>query len=105
MSPTRSRGGPVEELYRHIYWQSWRTLSEPARTLLQAMPLVAESGGEPAYLQAISGLDEEDFWPALSQLRSRSLLEVRGTLEEKRYGVHRLTETFVRTEVVHWPEA
>ncbi|MDX1663356.1 MAG: NB-ARC domain-containing protein [Candidatus Promineifilaceae bacterium] len=99
---TRSRSGPVEELYRHIYWQSWRTLSEPARTLLQAMPLVSESGGEPEYLQAISGLDEEAFWPALSELRSRSLLEVRGTLADKRYGVHRLTETFVRTEIIHW---
>lgn len=101
---TRSRSGPVEELYRHIYWQTWRTLSEPARTLLQVMPLVAESGGEPAYLQAISGLDEETFWPALGQLRSRSLLEVRGTLADKRYGVHRLTETFVRREIIHWTE-
>lgn len=100
----QSRSGPVEALYHHIYRQTWRTLSEPARTLLQAMPLVAESGGEPAYLQAISGLDEEAFWPALAQLRSRSLLEVRGTLADKRYGVHRLTETFVRTEIIHWAE-
>lgn len=100
----RSPRGPVEDLYRHIYWQTWRTLGEPARTLLQAMPLVAESGGDAAYLQAISGLDANAFWPALQELRSRSLLEVRGTLEEKRYGIHRLTETFVRTEIIHWPE-
>jgi hypothetical protein len=99
-----SRTEPVEELYRHIYWQTWRTLSAPARTLLQAMPLVAESGGEADYLQTISGLDDDNFWSALQQLRSRSLLEVRGTLDEKRYGVHRLTETFVRTEIVRWPE-
>jgi hypothetical protein len=99
-----SRGGAVEELYRHIYWQTWRTLSEPARRLLQAMPLVAESGGEPDYLKALSQLDDDSFWSALQQLRSRSLLEVRGTLAEKRYGIHRLTETFVRTEIVHWHE-
>lgn len=99
-----SPAGPVEALYRHIYWQSWRTLGEPARALLQAMPLVAESGGKPEYLMAVSGLDEATFWSAVQQLRSRSLLEVRGTLEEKRYGVHRLTETFVRTEIVNWPE-
>jgi hypothetical protein len=100
-----SRAGVVEELYRHIYWQTWRTLSEPARALLLAMPLVAETGGEPDYLQALSQLDKERFWPALQQLRSRSLLEVRGTIAEKRYGIHRLTETFVRTELVDWPES
>lgn len=99
-----SRPGPVENLYRHIYWQTWRTLSKPAQALLQAMPLVAESGGEPGYLRAISGLDEDSFWSALQQLHARSLLEVRGSLDEKRYGVHRLTESFVRTEIVRWPE-
>jgi hypothetical protein len=29
---------------------------------------------------------------------------VRGTIQEKRYGVHRLTETFLRTEIIDWPE-
>lgn len=100
----RSRPGPVEELYRHIYWQAWRTLGEAARRLLRAMPLVAESGADADYLKAISGLEDDAFWPALQQLRARSLLEVRGTLQEKRYGMHRLTETFVRTEIARWPE-
>jgi hypothetical protein len=98
----RSRPGPVEELYQHIYWQSWCTLSAPAKALLQAMPLVSEAGASDDYLQALSGLSADDFWPALQELRARSLVEVRGTLDEKRYGVHRLTETFVRTEIVGW---
>lgn len=97
-----SRPGPVEELYRYIYWQSWRTLSEPAKALLQATPLVSEAGATDDYLQALSGLSADAFWPALQELRARSLIEVRGTLDEKRYGVHRLTETFVRTEIVSW---
>lgn len=99
-----SRPGPVENLYRHIYWQTWQTLGESARDLLQAMPLVADAGGTPDYLQAISGLEGDRFWGALRELHTRSLLEVRGTLIEKRYGIHRLTETFVRTEIVGWPE-
>jgi hypothetical protein len=98
----QSRPGPIEELYRHIYWQTWHSLSQPARTLLTVMPLVAEAGSEAGYLQAISGLDEIAFWPAVQELRSRSLLEVRGTLNEKRYGIHRLTQSFVRTEIAHW---
>ncbi len=99
-----SRSGPIEDLYRHIYWQSWQILSPRAKSLLQAMPLVSETGGQPDYLQSISGLTDEQFWPALHELRNRSLLEVRGTLQEKRYGVHRLTETFLRTEIIDWPE-
>lgn len=99
----RSRPGQIEGMYRHIYWQVWQLLSANARQLLQAMPLVAESGGAPDYLRALSGLAETDLWPALQELRHCSLLEVRGTLQEKRYGIHRLTETFLHTEIIHWP--
>lgn len=100
----RSKPGPVENLYRHIYWQTWKMLSPNARALLQAMPLVAETGGEPTYLQSLSRLTDEAFWPALQELRSRSLIEVRGTIHEKQYGIHRLTETFLRTEIINWTE-
>jgi predicted DNA-binding protein (UPF0251 family) len=100
----RRRPGPIEDLYRYIYRQTWQTLSAGGRQLLQAMPLVAEAGGTPDYLQAISGLQESDLWPALQELRNRSLLEVRGTIQEKRYGIHRLTETFLQTEINKWEE-
>lgn len=98
----QSQPGPIENLYRHIYWQTWKTLSPNARSLLQAMPLVAESGGVQDYLQSLARLSEEEFWPALQELRNRSLLEVRGTLQEKQYGIHRLTDTFLRTEIINW---
>lgn len=98
------RQGSAEDLYRHIYWQTWQLLSTDARTLLKAMPLVAEAGGTPEYLQKLSGLSEAQLWPALQELRNRSLLEVRGTALEKQYGIHRLTETFLHTEIIQWPE-
>jgi len=99
------RAGQVDELYRHIYWQSWHTLSEDARALLGVMPLVAEMGGESDYLQTLSGLDEGAYWPAVQLLQRRSLLEVRGGLHEKYFGVHRLTETFVKNEIAKWWES
>ncbi len=95
--------GHIEEMYRHIYWQTWHTLSENGRRLLLTMPLVSETGGDPGYLCVISGLDETQLWPAIQELRSRSLLEVRGSLHEKSYGIHRLTETFLNTEIINWP--
>lgn len=101
----QARGQAAEGLFRHIYWRAWRSLTAEARALLQAMPLVAEVGAAPAQLRAISRLTEAQLWPAITELWSRSLLEVRGALREKRYGIHRLTETFLRTEIIHWPEA
>ena len=99
-----SRPGPIESLYRHIYWEAWRTLSSNAQTLLQAMPLVAESGGLPNQMQAFSNLSEVDFWAAVRQLFVRSLIDVQGPINDRRYSIHRLTETFLRTEIIDWPQ-
>lgn len=96
--------GQADGLYRHIYWQSWHTLSAEARALLKVMPLVSETGGEADYLQMLAGLEPGAYWPAVQQLQRRSLLEVRGGLHEKQYGIHRLTETFVKNEIANWWE-
>lgn len=93
------RLGPAEKMYRHIYWQAWQSLGPEAQSLLAAMIVVAETGAQPAQLQAISGLSEAALWAAIRDLVARSLLEVRGTLAERRYGIHRLTATFLRTEI------
>jgi hypothetical protein len=101
---TSSRPGPIEAMYRHVYWEAWRSLSAAGQQLLQAMPLVAEDGALPPQMQAMSGLTEETLWLAITELFSRSLLEVRGDMHERRYSIHRLTETFLRTEIIDWPE-
>lgn len=99
----QSRPGEIEDLYRHIYWKAWHALSPAAQTLLTAMPLVAPSGANPAQMQAMSELEEASFWPALQALVTRSLVEVQGTVHERRYGIHALTRTFLHTEIIHWP--
>jgi hypothetical protein len=101
---TKNHAGPIEEMYRFIYLESWRLLSAEAQALLQAMPLVAGAGAKPEQMLAISQLSSDDFWPAVTELVARSLLEVRGTIHERRYGIHRLTDTFLRTEIIYWPE-
>ena len=98
-----SRSGAVEEMYQHIYRKAWQVLSPEAQALLQAMPLVADYGALPNQLQAISGLSETQFWPALQALAARSLVEVQGTASQRRYGLHPLTKTFLQTEIIHWP--
>ncbi|MGB5062122.1 MAG: NB-ARC domain-containing protein [Candidatus Promineifilaceae bacterium] len=93
----------IEQLYRRIYWQVWRSLSPPGQTLLEMMPMTAGMGATPEQLQAMSGLDESALWIAIGELVNRSLLEVRGTAWERRYTIHRLTESFLYTEIIRWP--
>ncbi len=101
---TQAQLNEVEAMYRHIYWQTWQTLADDSRTLLKAMPLTADSGGRPEQLLAISGLEEKQMWSAISELVHRSLLEVRGNAQSRRYGIHRLTDSFLKTEIIHWQE-
>jgi hypothetical protein len=101
---TRTQLGPVEELYRHIYWQAWHSLSPNAQSLLQAMPLAAAAGALPEQMQRMSGLESDAFWTAVHELSTRSLLEIQGNIHARRYSIHRLTETFLRTEIVHWED-
>ncbi len=99
---TRNHPSQVMGMYKHVFWQTWQTLSENGRKLLQSMPLALEPA-DVDYLLIISGLSENEIWPAIEELRQRSLLEVEGGLHEKRYGIHRLTDTFLRTEIIHFP--
>ena len=38
----------------------------------------------------------------LAEVKKSTLEQVRGTVQEKRYGIHRLTESFLRTEIIDW---
>ncbi len=98
----QARGRSVEELYRFIYWRVWHLLTDDARQVLAIMPLVAESGGGLAQIEALGELDGQRLTAALKQLVLLSLVNVRGALEERRYSIHRLTETFLLQEVIKW---
>lgn len=90
------------DMYKHIYWKAWNSLHPEAQSLLEAMPLVGEAGGSQEQLQAITKLSDAQLWQAIQELSTRCLLELRGTVWERRYGIHRLTETFLNTEVIGW---
>ena len=98
----QARGQKIEELYRFIYWRSWQLLSDEARQVLAIMPLVAESGGGLAQIAALSELAEEELADPLNQLATLCLVQVMGTVKARRYGIHRLTETFLLQEVLKW---
>lgn len=93
-------GGDVEALYRHIFESSWQTLSPDAHQLLQAMPLAGDKGAEINQLQTISGLAEIKLREAIKELVTRSLIEMRTSSEQPCYGIHGLTDTFLRGQLL-----
>ena len=98
----QSPGKKVEDMYRFVYEQSWKALSSEGRQLLHAMPLVAESGGNYKHLAAISDLPDPDLENVIQELLDRSLIELQGSAQEPRYGLHVLTESFLRSDVLNW---
>ncbi|MFQ5611570.1 MAG: NB-ARC domain-containing protein [Anaerolineae bacterium] len=96
------RAGRADALYTYIYREAWDVLSEAARHALLAMPLVVGDGGTLSHLAAITGLAPDELSKALEELIAHSLISVGGTLEERRYHIHGLTETFLQNEVAKW---
>jgi hypothetical protein len=95
-----ARGKKIEELYNFIYWQAWAALDNDGRQALLSMPLA--QNGAIDQLIAVSELEPDDLAQALEQLVSFSLVDVGGDLEQRRYRIHRLTETFLLNEVIKW---
>lgn len=95
-----AQGKKIDQLYTYIYWQAWAMLDDVGRQLLLAMPTVDD--GTFAELTMASGLDPDETQEALLRLIALSLVQVSGDLDEPRYRLHRLTETFLMHEVLKW---
>jgi transcriptional regulator with XRE-family HTH domain len=95
-----ARGQKVDQLYTYIYWQAWHELDPASRQILLIMPLA--QGGNLDQITALCDLEPEALGQALERLISLSLVEVSGEIDERRYRIHRLTETFLLNEVAKW---
>ncbi len=97
-----AQGRQAEALYTYIYRQAWGLLDDVARRVLLTMPLVAAPGTTLEHLAGTTGLERDQLYDALEQLITLSLVNVGGSLTERRYQIHRLTETFLHTQVTQW---
>jgi hypothetical protein len=97
----------IEEMYRHIYWKAWRSLSEESQTVLKAMqtPDSADGAKLPYIASLCPDLDTRAISVAVADLINRSLLETHGSAwdDQLRYRIHSLTKTFLQTEIIHYP--
>jgi hypothetical protein len=96
----QARGKTITDLYTFIYWQAWRMLPPAAQHLFLLMPLAHD--GTLTQLMALTGQDIETVNEAIQQLVRLSLVQVEGALDERRYTIHRLTETFLLHEAIQW---
>lgn len=102
---TAARRQGAERMYTFIYGRTWQLLSDAAHHLLLTMLLVSPDGEDVSWMKLLSKLAPADFDDALMQLRRYSLLETAGSLAAPRYRLHRLTTTFLKTEVLlRWQE-
>jgi hypothetical protein len=96
----RAQGKKIDELYIHIYWQAWQALDPIRQSVFLLMPLA--QNGDLDQLIAVSKLEPVQLTEALESLITLCLVEVGGDLTDRRYRIHRLTETFLLTEVTKW---
>ena len=91
---------PSERLFSYIYRRTWQLLDDPAKALLLSLLSISPDGEDVAWLRLMSGLTADEFAPALAQLIEYSLLEVAGPPTAPIYRLHRLTTTFLQTEIL-----
>ena len=95
-----------ESLYTYIYRRAWLDLSDPARAMLLSLLHIAPEGEDLEWLQLMIALSPDEFDEALGQLLDYSLLDVAGPAAAPRYRMHRLTITFLQTEILsRWETA
>ncbi len=96
----QGRGSDVEAMYKHVFEKSWQSISKDSQKMLKTMPLLGADGGSLEQLQTISGLTEMQTREVIKELANRSLVELRSSNQPPRYGIHRLTECFLRGQLV-----
>lgn len=89
-----------EQLYQYIYRRTWQQLTNAACELLISFLFISPDGEEEQWIRERCGLAEAQFDEAMIQLRAFSLVEVSGSLQAPLYRLHRLTTTFLQTDVL-----
>lgn len=90
----------IDEFYTFLYRDLWDSLTSSARQLFTVMPLVVDASIE--QIEAIAGIEAQQLLPSLRQLARMNLIDVQGDLQQKRYSIHRLAETFLLKRTGDW---
>lgn len=84
-----------QDIFNYIYEEIWQNLDDTGKTTLLALTQAGESGFNFDHLVEITGLDEQTVINSIEELIQLSLVDLSGTLFDRRYCLHRLTEVFL----------
>ena len=96
----QAQGQDTEALYTFIYWQAWELLDDGSQQVFLVMPILHGSAADD--IAAMLSLEPPQVQAALRQLAKLSLVQVGGGLNDRRYTIHRLTESFLLNEAIRW---
>jgi len=100
-----SHGQAISALYTYIYRRTWMLLDEPSRRLLLDLLTISPDGEDMNWIRLVSGLPDDLLESSIARLLDLALLQTAGTLERTFYRLHRLTITFLQTEILaSWEE-
>ncbi|MEM7332816.1 MAG: NB-ARC domain-containing protein [Chloroflexota bacterium] len=85
----------TEGIFEYIYQEIWEGLGDTSKATLLALTQAGDSGFSFDHLVDISGLEEEDISPCLEELIQSSLVDLSGSIFDRRYRLHRLSEVFL----------
>lgn len=97
----RSSSSAAYEMYHYLYRQTWSLLSPEAQDILLAMTTLPLEGCTLDQLVLVAETDKNQVAKALRELVVRSMVNV-GGWTEKVYTTHRLTRTFLMTDILNW---
>lgn len=87
------------DIYRFIFYETWKLLSEAAQKLLLYMKTVATSVVWQELASVRIAEDANTLDDAISELVRLSLLNVEEVEQQKRYSIHQLTRHFVTSDL------
>jgi DNA-binding MarR family transcriptional regulator len=82
-------------LFDYIYQEAWDSLDEPSQTTLIALTHAGDNGFTLEHLIEVAGISPASVERAVEELVILSLVDLRGSLFDRRYSLHRLTEMFL----------
>lgn len=82
-------------LFDYIYQEAWDSLDETSQTTLIALTHAGDSGFTLDHLSEVAGLSPSSVERAVEELVLLSLVDLRGSIFDRRYSLHRLTEMFL----------
>jgi len=96
----RSGEANAQNMYTYIYRQAWLLLDDTAKNLLLSMLLVSPEGEDRQWICEMGNLSFDEFEKGLRQLKRLSLIEFFGSISSPLYRIHRLTATFLQTDIL-----